>query len=139
MDPFEPIEVDPPSEPAPPEPQGEHSRNGPLGDRDETLRTRMDPADAALGIANTMLLLNVLDQRTDAAMAGAAEVAGTSTAAGAAGDVITPVELIDDPLDDPGAYDTAAVADGSDGCAGGSFAILLMLTAAAGTAMALVR
>ncbi len=135
MDPFEPIHVDPPSE-SPPEPQGEDSRNGPLGDRDEAVRTRMDPADAALGIANTMLLLNVLDQRTDAAVAGAAEAAGTSAAAG---DVITPVELIDDPLDDPGAYDTAAVADGSDGCAGGSFAILLMLTAAAGTAMALAR
>lgn len=121
MDTFEPIRVDPdPGQPV------ESAKGGPpqtlLGV--STARDRMDPADAAPAIAQTLLLLSAIENRTDAAVSGAAEVLGDPVAATA------------DPLDGPPGSQPIA-ADG-DGCAAAMLAVVVAL-AAAGTAAAFVR
>lgn len=127
MDPFEPIRVDPDPGPSPDTARERPRRSAPDPGTD---RTRMDVADAAPAVAQTMLLLGAIENRTDAAMAGVAEATGT-------GD---PIPVVGDPLDDADySAGAAAPTDGGDGCVGGAFALLLVLTAAAGTAVALVR
>jgi hypothetical protein len=120
MDPFEPIRVDPDPERTP------ERQPQPTGPGPGTSRERMEPADMGLGAAQTIILLNAIDQRSDAAVAGAAEVAGHPPAVDA------------DPFDEP-TGDAVSAADSGDGCAAGVFAVLLALTAAAGTAAAFVR
>jgi hypothetical protein len=120
MDPFEPIRVDLPE---PDRPQGRPPQ--PAGPEPGVPHARRDPADASFGIAHTLLVLNAIDQRTDAAVSGAAEVAGSPGP-------------VDDPFDAPAGDGAPAAADG-DGCAAGALALLLALTAAAGTAAAFIR
>jgi hypothetical protein len=121
VDPFEPIRVDPdPGEPGNPG----RDRPHPVAAEFGTARDRMDPADAAPAIAQTMLLLGAIENRTDAAVAGAAEVLGD------------PVASTADPLDGPPGSEPV-IADG-DGCAAAVLAVVSKL-AAAGTAAAFVR
>jgi hypothetical protein len=106
----------------------------PLASDPGTDRPRVDVADAAPAVAHTMLLLGAIENRSDAAMAGAAEVTGAAA-------TDAPIPVVSDPLDD---YADYPAGDGSPtdvgaGCLGGAFALLLVLTAAAGTAVALVR
>jgi hypothetical protein len=120
MDTFEPIRVDPPE---PDRPQGRPPQ--PLAPEPGGPHSRPDLADASLGAAQTLLVLNAIDQRTDAAVAGAAEVAGGPGP-------------VDDPFDEPAAGADSAP-EGGDGCGPAALAVLLALTAAAGTAAAFVR
>lgn len=131
MDPFEPIRVDP--DPSPP---ADTARERPAlraATDPSTDRPRMDVSDSAPAVAQTVLLLGAIENRTDAAMSGVAEVTGVA----GHGD---PIAVTPDPLDDYGDYpDSDAPAVGGDGCLGGAFALLLVLTTAAGTAVAFSR
>lgn len=130
MDPFTPIQVDPD-----PDDQSEPRDGKPPGPA--AIPTgKPDAADAGLGLAQNLYILGVIENQTDAAVSGAAEVTGV------AGDpIVTPADAFDgpDPLDGPDAPDVDPVQPGGDGCLGASFALLLTLTLAAGTALALAR
>jgi hypothetical protein len=133
MDPFEPIRVDQDARPAPytERERPPQSAATALG----TDRPRMDVADAAPAVAQTMLVLAAIEGRSDAAMAGAAEVTGAAMPSG------EPIAVVADPPDGYPGYPegSGSAADGGDGCLGGAFALLFVLTTAAGTAVALVR
>lgn len=121
MDPLEPIQVDP---------QTPVSRTREEGQAPQPAITgpSVDPADVALVAAQNLFILGVIDHQTNGAISGAADTTGVNT---------EPIAVAADPLDSPDLG--PAPATGGDGCASGAFALLLTLTLAAGTAMAVMR
>lgn len=125
MDPFEPIRVDPEA----PEP-GDPTELKPAPTPDDPT-TKMDAADIALAAAHTaaFVTLTGIGGRMEAAMSGGAEVYGDAVT-DAADDLTAAAERYADSVGGGGE---------GGGCGAGVLALLVTLTIATGSALAMIR